>query len=106
MDTNKMRRTFITIALLLATTPLPFSAGCRRATEPASPEAAPAAADQTIAIPDPISIEVTDGKNPINAVIPVNVEIVDPEGRTAEFSGSYAAKEGRLAIRFDFASVR
>ena len=51
-----------------------------------------------------IAIEITDGDKPIDAVIPVQVEIVDPEGRTAEFSGSYAAKRGQLVIPFDFAS--
>lgn len=51
-----------------------------------------------------IAIEVTDGNSPLDAVIPVQVEIVDPEGRTAEFSGSYAAKNGQLTIPFDFAS--
>ena len=51
-----------------------------------------------------ISIEISDGESPIDAVIPVQVEIVDPEGRTAEFSGSYAAKNGQLTIPFDFAT--
>ena len=51
-----------------------------------------------------ISIAVTDGVKPISAVIPVNVEIVDPEGRRAEFSGSYAATNGQLTIRCDFAA--
>jgi hypothetical protein len=50
-----------------------------------------------------IAIAVTDGKQPISAVIPVKVDIVDPEGRTAEFSGSYAATDGQLTIQFDFA---
>ena len=51
-----------------------------------------------------IAIEITDGVSPLDAVIPVQVEIVDPEGRTAEFSGSYAAKSGQLRIPFDFAT--
>jgi hypothetical protein len=51
-----------------------------------------------------IAIAVTDAGQPISAIIPVNVEIVDPEGRTAEFSGSYAAVDGQLTIRFDFAA--
>ncbi len=51
-----------------------------------------------------VTIEITDGDSPIDALIPVQVDIVDPEGRTAEFSGSYAAKRGQLVIPFDFAS--
>lgn len=51
-----------------------------------------------------IAIEVTDGDSPLDAVIPVQVDIVDPEGRTAEFSGSYAAKNGQLTVPFDFAT--
>ncbi len=50
-----------------------------------------------------IAISVTDGKQPVDAVIPVNVGVIDPEGRVAEFSGNYAATSGRLTIRFDFA---
>ncbi len=50
-----------------------------------------------------IAIAVTDGDRRIDAIIPVEVEIVDPEGRTAEFSGSYAATNGLLTVPFDFA---
>ncbi len=51
-----------------------------------------------------IAIAVTDGKEPLNAVIPLKVDIVDPEGSVAEFSGSYAATDGQLTIPFDFAT--
>lgn len=51
-----------------------------------------------------IAIEVTDGDAPLDAVIPVQLEIVDPEGCAAEFSGSYAAKSGQLTVPFDFAA--
>ena len=51
-----------------------------------------------------IAIAVTDAERPISAVVPVNVEIMDPEGRTAEFSGSYAAVDGQLTVHFDFAA--
>jgi len=51
-----------------------------------------------------IAIEVTDGDSPLDAVIPVQVEIIDPEGSAAEFSGSYAAKNGQLTVPFDFAT--
>ena len=51
-----------------------------------------------------IEIDITDGVKPIDAVIPVEVDIVDPEGRRAEFSGNYGAAGGRLEIHFDFAA--
>ena len=37
-------------------------------------------------------------------MVPIRVEIVDPEGRKAEFSGSHAATSGQLTIPFDFAA--
>ncbi len=50
-----------------------------------------------------IAVAVTDGSQPINAVVPVEVQIVDPEGVESEFSGYYAATDGQLPITFDFA---
>lgn len=50
-----------------------------------------------------ISVAVSDGAQPVNAVVPVHVEIHDPEGRESEFSGYYAAVDGQLSIEFDFA---
>ncbi len=52
-----------------------------------------------------ISLSVTDesGK-PIDAVIPVQVTISDPDGRPAEFSGFYAAVDGETAIQLDLAT--
>ena len=41
---------------------------------------------------------------PVKAVIPVKVEILDPQNKAAEFSGFYGAKGGRLAIAADLAS--
>jgi hypothetical protein len=40
---------------------------------------------------------------PLDAVVPVRVEIVDPEGREAEFSGYHAAKSGDLQLTTDLA---
>ena len=40
---------------------------------------------------------------PLAAVIPVQVEVVDPQGRPAEPSGYYAAKDGQLSITLDLA---
>ncbi len=47
---------------------------------------------------------VTDGDSPIDAVIPVEVRIVDPEGMEAEKTGYYGAVGGKLSIPFDFAT--
>lgn len=49
-------------------------------------------------------IEVVDAAGkPVGAVVPVEVAIRDPEGRLAEFSGSWAAMGGRLEIKLDVA---
>jgi hypothetical protein len=40
---------------------------------------------------------------PLAAVIPVQVEVVDPQGRPAEPSGYFAAKDGQLSITLDLA---
>lgn len=39
----------------------------------------------------------------IDAIVPVKVDILDPAGRAAEFSGYYGAKDGQLEIRWDVA---
>lgn len=61
------------------------------------PKAAKAGESATVAI------MVTDGSRPVDAVIPIQLEIRDPEGVPAEFSGYHAAVEGRLAVTLDFA---
>jgi hypothetical protein len=43
-----------------------------------------------------------DGK-PLAAVAPVRVEILDPAGCAAEWSGAYGAKDGRLDLTLDLA---
>jgi len=49
-------------------------------------------------------IEVIDAAGrPIDAVVPLEVNIQDAEGRLAEFSGYYAAVDGRLEITLDIA---
>lgn len=50
-----------------------------------------------------IDIAVTDGKRAIDAVVPIEVRIVDPEGADAEFSGYYGTKAGRQSITLDVA---
>ena len=44
-----------------------------------------------------------DAGQPLAAVVPVEVDIIDPEGRSAEFSGYYGAKDGELGINLDLA---
>ncbi len=63
---------------------------------------APAAAQRGGALD--CMIEVVDaGGHPLDAVVPVNVEIRDPAGCEAEWSGYYGAKDGRLALTLDVA---
>ena len=40
----------------------------------------------------------------IRPVVPIHVEISDPAGRAAEFSGYYGAKDGRTELTLDFAA--
>ena len=51
-----------------------------------------------------IDIAVTDGRQVVDAVIPMEVRIVDPEGSPVEFSGHYGAKAGRQSITLDVAA--
>jgi len=44
-----------------------------------------------------------DGK-PLDAVVPVRVDLLDPYGRPAEFSGWYGAKDGRVEITAQIAA--
>lgn len=51
------------------------------------------------------TITIEDAENrPISAVVPLRVNVFDPEGRTAEFSGYYGAANGRLELRLDLAA--
>jgi hypothetical protein len=51
------------------------------------------------------TFEVTDAAGrPVEAVVPVEVTIRDAEGARAEFSGYYAAADGRLTIELAIAS--
>ena len=47
---------------------------------------------------------VSNGRQPINAVIPVDVRIIDPDGHEAEPSGYYGAADGSITIDFDSAT--
>lgn len=46
---------------------------------------------------------VDDQGKPLDAVVPVRVDIYDPSGRAAEFSGYYGARDGQLQIRLELA---
>lgn len=50
-----------------------------------------------------VTIAITDGETPIDAVVPVRVEIRDPSGIESEFSGFYGAAGGVQTIKLDFA---
>jgi hypothetical protein len=51
-----------------------------------------------------LRIGVLDGTDhPLDAVVPIEVSIRDAEGRSAEFSGYYAALDGKQAITLDIA---
>jgi hypothetical protein len=47
---------------------------------------------------------VDDAGHPLDAVVPVEVQVLDPAGRPAEYSGWYGARDGRLEVRLDVAS--
>ncbi|MFP4248557.1 MAG: hypothetical protein ACLFU7_02795, partial [Armatimonadota bacterium] len=52
-----------------------------------------------------IAAEVlADNGERIDAVVPVRVDIIDPTGAEAEFSGFYGAKDGGVEITCDLAS--
>ncbi|KKR04412.1 MAG: hypothetical protein UT30_C0008G0034 [Candidatus Uhrbacteria bacterium GW2011_GWF2_39_13] len=51
-----------------------------------------------------ISAKVTDKKlQPLDAVVPMEIKIIDPKGKEAEFSGYYGAKDGIQEINLDLA---
>jgi len=41
---------------------------------------------------------------PLDAVVPLRVDIRDPSGRDAERTGYYGAKDGRLELKLDLAT--
>ena len=50
-----------------------------------------------------IAVVDDDGK-PLGAVVPIHVEVLDPQGRPAESTGYYGAQGGQLSIALDLAS--
>jgi hypothetical protein len=64
---------------------------------------APAQAALSSSLPLEISVVDEAGK-PVAAVVPLSLQILDPAGQPAEFSGYYAAKDGRLTVTADLAS--
>jgi hypothetical protein len=63
---------------------------------------APASARRGEALACGVSV-VDGGGRPLAAVVPVKVEILDPAGSEAEWSGFYGAKDGRLELKLDIA---
>ena len=52
-----------------------------------------------------VALEVTDTKSaPVSAVIPMQVQVRDANGKTAEGSGYYGAKDGKLTVKLDIAT--
>jgi hypothetical protein len=52
-----------------------------------------------------VTIDVLDPEGkPLDAIVPLAVDIRDAEGRQAEFGGSYAAVDGKLSITLDIAA--
>jgi len=52
-----------------------------------------------------IKVAVVDANGkPIDAIVPVKLELLDPTGRAAEFSGYYGAKDGQLEVAADIAA--
>jgi hypothetical protein len=51
-----------------------------------------------------LSVTVLDESGPVAAVVPVRLDITDPEGRLAEPTGAYAAVDGRLSVQLDLAA--
>ncbi len=47
---------------------------------------------------------VNSQRRPLNAVVPVRVEVRDASGRDEEWTGYYGAKNGRLELKLDIAS--
>ena len=52
-----------------------------------------------------MAITVADSAGePVPAVIPLRVDITDPNGRPAEYSGEYGATRGALKLQLDVAT--
>ncbi|MGD9496189.1 MAG: LamG-like jellyroll fold domain-containing protein [Armatimonadota bacterium] len=45
-----------------------------------------------------------DDGQPLDAIVPVRVDIIDPHGRAAEFSGWYGARDGRVQVEASIAA--
>jgi hypothetical protein len=50
------------------------------------------------------AVAVVDARGrPLDAVVPLRIEVLDPAGAEAEWSGYYGAKDGRLELKLDIA---
>ena len=64
-------------------------------------------APETAAVGESVELKLTVADasgSAVPAVIPLEVEITDPAGREAEWSGRYGAADGRLVIKADLAT--
>jgi hypothetical protein len=53
----------------------------------------------------PITVTVVDAEGvALDAVVPLRIDLLDPHGRPAEFSGYYGAADGRAEVRADIAA--
>lgn len=62
---------------------------------------------ESIAVGSAVKCEISvqdDRGTRIPAILPLQVELQDPDGRTAEYSGHYAAVGGTLELTFDLAT--
>ena len=51
------------------------------------------------------TIKVVDTQSrQLQAVVPIELVVSDPDGRTAEFSGHYGARDGLLNVKLDIAA--
>ena len=58
-------------------------------------------ADRTVEV----RVRVVDAAGrPLRAMIPARIDIIDPEGNPAEFSGPYGARDGAVALRLELAA--
>ncbi len=52
-----------------------------------------------------VTVSVVDSAGaPIKAIVPVHFEIIDPQGKPAEFSGYYGAKDGTVTLHLNLAA--
>lgn len=51
-----------------------------------------------------VELAVRDSLGHVGAIVPVRLDVLDPEGRPAEFSGWYGVRDGQLSVQLDLAA--